>query len=158
MKRYLSMFLLLIVAFLSAKTPPVMNSDPHKPSILIAVRKGADSAFKKDLIRLITEEYGGKRAINVKHFKKYRDLQKEQYDALIVIDMLKAWLWMNKGLKDVIKHGDPKKTVFFLSTGDPDWKWEGQDIKLVTSATTRKVQPKQVFLKLKKHLDPILQN
>jgi len=158
MKRYLSMFLLLIAAFLAAKTLPVMNADPHKPSILIAVRKGADSAFKQDLIKLITAEYGEKRTINVKHFKKYRDLQKEQYDALVVIDMLKAWLWMNKGLKDVIKHGDHKKTVFFLSTGDPDWKWDRKDIKLVTSATTKKVQPMQVFLKLKKHLDPILQN
>lgn len=59
-------------------------------------------------------------------------------------------------MKDIIKKSDGTKTVFFLSTGDEDWKWKGAKIKIVTSATNKKVKPEQVFTKHKLQLDPIL--
>lgn len=136
----------------------MLNSDPQKPCLLIAIQKGAQSDFKQELVKLLKAEYGSKYTVNVKQVKKYRDLEKEQYNALVVMDMLKAWLWMNKGLKDIIKKSDANKTVFFLSTGEPDWKWKGAKVKMVTSATNRKVKPEVVFAKLKQQLDPILKH
>lgn len=51
MKRFFAILLLMIAACLTAKTTPVMNSDPNKPSILIAIQKGAQSDFKQELIK-----------------------------------------------------------------------------------------------------------
>jgi len=150
--RYLLIVLLVVGACSASRSPKILNADPMRPSLLIAVEKGADSAFKQELISLIRAEYSDTYLINVKTVKKYRDLEGEQYSAVIVMDMLKAWLWMNKGLKDIIKNCPPDKAVYFLSTGDPDWKWDRRDIKLVTSATTKKVKAQDVFDKLKAQL------
>ncbi len=152
------MFLLLIV--LSACSAPkqsgIINSDPAKPSILIAVMKGSDSSFKQELIALIKQDYEATHAVNVKVIRNYKDLAGEQYSALIVMDELKAWLWMNKGIKSIIKNRDKATAVYFISSGDKKWTWDRKDIKLVTSATSKEFSSAAVYAKIKGNLASIV--
>ena len=156
MRKLLFLFLIILGACSAPKQTSIMNPDPAKQSILIAMIKGSDSSFKQELIDLIKRDYQANYTVNVKTVKNYKDLVGEQYSALIVMDQLKAWLWMNKGTKSIIKHNDKATAVYFISSGDKKWKWNRGDIKLVTSATSKEFSPTAVYQKLKVHLASIV--
>ncbi|MDD4309949.1 MAG: hypothetical protein PHO32_06175 [Candidatus Cloacimonetes bacterium] len=155
MKLVLAVLLLLLASCSSSRNQQVLNADEQQPAILITIQKGADSPFKQAIIAKLKEDYGTKYSILVKNIKGFHDVQDEKYDALIVMDQLKAWLFMNKGLKNIARKADKQKTIFFVSAGDPDWKWKREDLKLVTSATA-KVNPDEVYARIKTRLDEVL--
>ena len=156
MRKLLFLFLLILGACSAPKHSSIINPDSAKPSILIAMLKGSDSSFKQELIDMIKQDYQADYTVNVKTVKNYKDLVGEQYSALIVMDELKAWLWMNKGIKSIIKNRDKATAVYFISSGDKKWSWERKDIKLVTSATSKEFSASAVYAKLKAHLDTIV--
>jgi hypothetical protein len=71
------------------------------------------------------------------------------------MDTLKAWLLFNPGLKRFTKLPDQSKIVYFVSSGDPDWKWKRNDIRIITGATKTNPAAK-TYSELKIHLDAIL--
>ncbi len=155
MKYLLPMLLLLLAACSAPRNQAVLNSDPATPCILIAIQKGADSPFKQGLVERLKRDYSQEYQILTKEVKSFKDLEKEEYSALIVMDQLKAWLFMNGGLKNIAKHADNSKTVYFVSAGDAKWKWKRDDLKHVSSAT-KKLNPDKAYAQIKAWLDPIL--
>ncbi len=108
---------------------------PGRPTVLIAVLKGSSSPFKEKLIQQIMHSYADTCNVIAKEIRGYKDLQDNDYKAVIVMDRLKAWLLFNRPLKKIVKRLKPERTIYFISTGDPSWHWKRDDIKLVTSAT-----------------------
>ena len=155
MRYLLPLLLLMLVACSAPRSKEVLNSDPAAPIILVALQKGADSPFKQSLIAKLKEDYAPDYQVLTKEVKSFQDIQKEQYTALIVMDQLKAWLIFNGGLKNIAKHADNAKTVYFVSAGDAKWKWKRSDLKHVSSAT-KKVNPEKAYTEIKALLDPII--
>ncbi|HNZ08067.1 MAG TPA: hypothetical protein PKI63_09765 [Candidatus Cloacimonadota bacterium] len=156
MKYLLPILLVLLAACSAPRNQEALNTDPSHPCILVAIQKGADSPFKQGLITRLKQDYSPEYQVLTKEVKSFKDLEKEQYSALIVMDQLKAWLLMNGGLKNIAKHADKSKTVYFISAGDAKWKWKRTDLKHVSSAT-QKLNPDQTYTRIKAWLDPILQ-
>jgi len=154
--KYLPIILLVLLAACSAPGgQQVLNSDPALPCILVAVQKGADSPFKQGLIDRLKQDYAGDYRILSKEVKSFKDLEAEQYTVLLVMDQLKAWTFLNGGLKNIAKHADNSKTVYFISAGDAKWKWKRTDLKHVSSATT-KLNPDKAYAQIRALLDPML--
>lgn len=155
MKLVIAVLLLLLASCSSSRNQQLLNADEQVPTILITIQKGADSSFKQAVIAKIKEDYGTQYSILVKDVKGFADVKDEKYDALIVMDQLKAWLFMNGSLKKIARKADNKKTIYFVSAGDPDWRWKREDLKLVTSATA-KAKPDDVYARIKTMLDEVL--
>lgn len=155
MKHLLPILLLLLSACSAPRNQEVLNSDPAAPIILVAVQKGADSPFKQSLIARLKQDFSPGYQVLTKEVKSFKDIENEQYTALLVMDQLKAWLLFNGGLKNIAKHADSSKTVYFISAGDAKWRWKRGDLKHVSSATN-KVNPDQAYAEIKALLEPLL--
>lgn len=155
MKYLLPMLLLILAACSAPGNKQVLNPDPATPCILVAIQEGSDSPFKQGLIAKLKDDYSPDYRILTKEVKNFKDLEGENYTALIVMDQLKAWLLFNGGLKDIAKRADNSKTVYFISVGDAKWKWKRSDLKHVSSATD-KANPDKAYAQIKALLDPVL--
>ena len=151
--------ILAILGLAACSSPKVAieegKSDPAKPTILIAVLKGAESNSKKDLAALIRKDYGTDYNVIMRSVKKYSDVKDEKYSALVVMDYVRAWLMGNGGLKDFVRRSDNNKTVYFLTSGDSDFQWKREPVRMVTAATP-KATASQTYPQLKAALDAIL--
>ncbi|MDD4223228.1 MAG: hypothetical protein PHD87_01425 [Candidatus Cloacimonetes bacterium] len=160
MKKSVQMLMLAALMLAAACSAPQKaadngTTDPARPTILVAVLKGADTQHKKALIEMIRTDYSEHYTLSVREVAKPADIEGLGYDALIVMETLKAWLLFNRGLKQFAELPDQSRIVYFVSSGDGKWRWKGRDIRIVTGATT-KVRPADSYLRLKEQLDSIL--
>jgi len=153
-------WLLLIALLLGACSGrkyngPAGTEIPGRPTVLIAIMKGASSPFKEKLVTQLMRTYADTCNVIAREIRGYKDLEGKQYHAVIVMDRLKAWLIFNRPLKKLAGKMDKKRTVYLISTGDPKWKWKREDIKLVTSATENAEVP-DVLKRMRFFLDNLL--
>ncbi len=153
-------FLLLLFIVAACSQPreliPPDSQDPGKPTIMIAMLKKSQTAYKQDLIASIRADYGARYNVRVLEVGKPKDLEGQEYAALVVMETLKAWLLFNRGLKQFAKLPDQSKTVYFISAGDAQWKWKREGLKVVTAATP-KAKTADKYPELKAALDSVLQ-
>lgn len=153
---WLLLFALLLGACSSRKyNGPVGTEIPGRPTVLIAIMKGASSPFKEKLVTQLMNTYSNTCNVIAREISGYKDIQSSHYHAVIVMDRLRAWLLFNRPLKKLANSMDKKRTVYFISTDDPDWRWKREDIKLVTSATQNAEVP-EVLEKIRFFMDNIL--
>lgn len=147
----------LLLAACSGNDPLPQSKaiDPAKPTLLIAMLKGSNSPFKLSLIDSLSATYGDSCNVVTTYVSSFADLQGKEHDVLLVMDKLKAGMMFNKPFKEITENADKQKSLFFLSTGDPDWVWRGAGDKLITSATD-KVSPQKVLSRLRKLIDTAL--
>lgn len=130
--------------------------DPAKPTILIALLRNSQTQFKADLVNMIRQDFAGTYNVAVREVSKPEDLKGLDYDALVVMETLKAWLLFNRGLKKFADLPDQSRTVYFVSSGDSDWTWNGrQDLKIVTGATGGR-RAAETYPELRAFLDEVL--
>lgn len=150
--------LVFICSMLFAKTPKqttIYKANAQSDIILVAVLKGAVSPFKDALIDSLQSRYGNKYKIKKILLKNPNDLAKEQYRLLIVMDKLKANLMMNGKIKNIKKTTDINNTIYVLTTGDPKWKWQNNDVHHVASAS-EKPRISTAWKELKTKVDKLL--
>jgi hypothetical protein len=103
--------------------------------ILVAVIKGSESPFKDALIDSLNSRYSSKYIVKKVIVNKPKDITNQSYRLLIVMDKLKANLMMNGKMKTFQKTTDINNAIYFITTGDPKWKWNNSDIHHVASAS-----------------------
>jgi|GEM_PF-1205240 len=132
--------IMLIIALASCSQPqakPEIKVDESKKQIVFAVLEGADSQYKDELFTALSKQYADIAQVHKVAVKKYADLANLRYDALIVSEQLKAWLWLNGGLKSFFKGADTTKTFFVLTVGDEKWQYQGKVPNVFTSASQK---------------------
>jgi hypothetical protein len=134
---------------------PAGTEIPGKPTIFVGIMKGASSPFKEKLVTQLMRSYADSCNVIARQIRGYKDLQDNDYQAVIVMDRLKAWLLFNRPLKKIADRMDKQKHIYFISTGDPDWRWKREDIKLVTSAT-ESADVSDVLKRIRYLLDTVL--
>ncbi|MDZ4122304.1 MAG: hypothetical protein U1C33_07765, partial [Candidatus Cloacimonadaceae bacterium] len=126
MKYYVPL-VLLIAILLSACSQPrpvnLNNVDSTKVQIVFAQLKGSESPFKTAVIDAIRIAYQDTAQIHVVSVKNTKDLSGVNADVLIVMDQLKAGLYMNKGLKTFFTAADKDQTLYLITTGDEKWRY-----------------------------------
>jgi hypothetical protein len=60
---------------------------------LIAVLKGTESNLKTSLLEAVRLDFGSDYNVQTNIVKGFKDLSSQKYDALIVMEQLKAWLF-----------------------------------------------------------------
>ncbi len=143
MKTTLIILLTLFTLFSGCSSPIVNNIsdvDQSRKQIVIATIKGSESRFKDEVIKDLIDEFNDTAQFHQITIRKPRDLDKVNADILIVMDQLKAWLWMNGTFKSIIRNADKDKTIFLMTAGDDKWHYKGEDVKIVTAAS-QKVTP-----------------
>lgn len=124
-----------------------------KYKILIA----GDSSEFKDLIRSkLIETYKNTASINVISIKKLNKEDVGSVDAVIIMDTCLAWTGFNPTMKSFMKLPENrKKTVLFITAGDPDWTYRYEEVDAITSASNLE-QEDDVFKRIKSELNKIL--
>ncbi len=155
-----SLFCLLILTLLAGCSSPRVEiqgsqPDPGKPSIIVAMLRNSQTPFKRDLVEALKADYADQFNIVVREVRRPEDLAGQNYDALIVMDTLKAWLRFNGGLLRFAKQADQSRTVYFISTGDAKWRWNRTDLRHVTAATP-KAKLSDSYTRLRELLDEVL--
>jgi hypothetical protein len=131
--------IILIILFITLTTTSIIMAAPvqqkQKEKILIVLldsKKGQPSWFKQSIIDSLKTIY----QVDVIEGKKPQDIKASEYKAVVVMDQLKAWLMGNGKLKNYTKVMDPRHTVYFVTSGDKNWKWKKEGITAITSAST----------------------
>lgn len=133
---------ILIMLFLSS----VLTAAPKQKEKILVVLLDKPSWFKQSIIDSLKTTY----LVDVVNATKPGDIKSADYKSVIVMDQLKAWMMGNGKLKKFSKFMDPKHTVYFVTSGDKNWKWKKEGIRTVTSASkSAKVSEVMKELRLK---------
>jgi lipid A disaccharide synthetase len=100
------------------------------------------SDYKTAIIDSLRKDYH----VEKLSLKQARNMPKPQKNIVLVLDQNKATLHLNGALKKVLKTLDPQKTIYYITSGDPDWKWKQTGITSITSAS----QPQKLSAILKR--------
>jgi hypothetical protein len=122
------------------------NMNTERKMVIVLI-EGSGSMFKEALIDSLVATYRSGYDVQVLNVRDARSVAGLEYDVLIIMDRLKAWMSLNNNLKGIMKTADPNRTVVFLSTGGTNWHWPHSKFTAVTAAT-KKVKVAEVFPKL----------
>lgn len=129
------MTLFIITCNATKSKLPLFKSNPQSNVILVAVMKDTDTVYKKAMLDSLVANYGKQYVIRKKVISSYKDLTGESYKMLIVFDQLKAWLMFNGDLKKIIAQTDATHAIYYMTAGDPKWRWKEKDIHHIASAS-----------------------
>ncbi len=145
MKHLIILILLLAIYF---------GTTLEAKNIAVCMLKGKSTPFKDAVLDSLKTQFSNYK-IDIINDVKPKEFQASKYDAVIVVDELEAWTWFNTKLKKLSKQLDPKKTIYFITAGDANWKWKKENVLTVTSASKNdKIIP--TWHNLKKQLQNIL--
>ncbi|MBM4399873.1 MAG: hypothetical protein FJ041_06080 [Candidatus Cloacimonetes bacterium] len=113
------------------------KADLYSKVILVPVLKGTDTPFKNALIDSLKNKYEPKYQVKKIVLKNLTEIASHNYRLMIVMEQLKANLMMNGKIKTIKKNTDMNNVIYFLTTGDPKWKWQNVDIHHIASASEK---------------------
>ena len=114
---------------------------------------GVTSEFKADIILRIIDRYKDQGNVDLVNIDKLDRLQCHDYDAILVMDSVRAWSLFNFSLKSFLEKTEECNNVVLLYTaGDPDWKYQYHELDAVTSASQMEDQDR-VFNELTYAID-----
>lgn len=155
----LSVVLLLITIFVVTACSKKLvetsiQSESTEHTILIA---GDSSEFKDTLRTRIIDTYKNNNTdINVVNISRLNHEDVSGVDAILIMDTCLAWTGFNPSLKSFMKDQENrKKTVLFITAGDPEWTYRYEEIDAITSASYMENE-EVVFSRIKSELDRIL--
>lgn len=132
----LACFILCLPMFQScAKKIPEQQFAAQDPQYELLIT-GMTSEFKADIILRIIDRYKDRGNVNLVNLNKLDRLQCDDYDAILVMDSVRAWSLFNFSLKSFLeKTEDCDNVVLLYTAGDPDWKYQYHEIDAITSAS-----------------------
>lgn len=127
--------------------------DQAKYTILIA---GDSSEFKDKIRGKLIDTYKNTATIKVVNINKLKKEDVGSVDAVVIMDTCFAWTGFNPSLKSFMKLPENrKKTVVFITAGDPDWSYQYEEVDAITSASNLNNE-EDVYSRIKSELDRIL--
>ncbi len=129
-------FILCLPLFLScAKKIPEQRFAVQNPEYDLLIT-GVTSEFKADIILRIIDRYKDQGNVDLVNIDKLDRLECDDYDAILVMDSVRAWSLFNFSLKSFLeKTQDCKNVVLLYTAGNPDWKYQYHEIDAITSAS-----------------------
>lgn len=130
-------------------------SDTAVKTILIA---GDASAFKDAIRNRIIDAYRPVATIRVVNVGDLKTADVGSVDAVVIMDTCLAGTGLNPSMKSFMASAENrKKTVLFMTAGDPDWTYRYQEVDAITSASEIE-QQERVFTRIAAELDRILKS
>jgi len=153
--KFAIIILVLMLTFSCAKQIPEQRfvTENAKYDLLIT---GITSEFKANIISRIVDRYKDQGNIDLINLDKLDQMQCDDYDAILVMDSVKAWSLWNFSLKSFLKKTENCNNVVLLYTaGDPDWKYQYHELDAITSASQVEDQDR-VFNELTYAIDVLI--
>ncbi|MEZ4579312.1 MAG: hypothetical protein R2875_15275 [Desulfobacterales bacterium] len=97
---------------------------------------GVTSEFKADIIQRIIDRYKGQGNVDLVTLDHLDRLTCDDYDAILVMDSVRAWSLFNFSLKSFLEQTqDCGNVVLLYTAGNPNWKYQYHELDAVTSAS-----------------------
>ncbi len=150
--------LLIVVLVLACAKEPIENAivthpEAYRGQLLIA---GVASDFKENVITRIINRYGDKYAIRLSSFDELDNIDYSDYDIILLVDEVQAWMLFNRKFKRVMKDiSEREKVVIFITAGNPDWEYDYDGLDAITSASDI-VEEERVLEAITRKIDGIL--
>ena len=130
----------------------IINPDASQ-KILISMES---TEFKEKLVDKLISKYKNISTIEIQSLKFLKKTNPADYNAIIILDACQASLKLNFVINKFRKnHPTEDNVIFFITSGDPDWKWNDPDVRAITSASEFNLLDK-TFLNIKTALDSLL--
>ena len=121
--------------------------------ILVA---GISSDYRDAIKDRLIERYKTRSNIEVVGLNQLKEIQCDDYDAVLVMDQCKGWSLYNLALKSFLeKSAHCDNIVVFITAGDPDWEYHYNGLDAVTSASYIGYEDR-VYKELASRIDGIL--
>jgi len=131
-------------------TERVINEEGGRKLIIVMKETGD---FKNSVLEKVINNYSGTCRIEVKNRKYLRNLNDAGYDAVLIIETLKAWTFFNKKALKAARGND--RVVLFFTSGDPDFTYNKKGVDAVSAASDR-ADPGKTAEEIISRLDGIL--
>ena len=152
---FIVVLLILLQSACSRYNAPALEpANSGETQIVINIIGDAASPFKDTIIDSLKLAYDGRAQVRQRQIKRAEELDTNA-DVNIVMDQLKAWLWMNGTFKKLMKSADPSKTIFVMTAGDDKWTYKGQEGVVITAAS-RKEKPDRALQEIMARIDKAL--
>lgn len=129
------LFFGLLLSFSCAPRFPEKSFVAENPAfdLLIGVQP---SEFKDQIITRLVDRYKIYGNIDLVGIKALKNLQCEDYDAVLIMDSCEAWSWFNFPLKSFLKKSEHcSNVILFMTAGNPEWQFHYAGLDAITSAS-----------------------
>ena len=97
---------------------------------------GDSSEFKDKVRTQVIEAYKNEYNFEVVNINKLETIDSLKYDIILIMDTTLAWGGFNPSFKEFLDcPHNKKKTVLFMTAGDPGWQYSYKGLDAVTSAS-----------------------
>lgn len=124
-------------------------------TLIIGAVKGKTSEFKDAVIKGLLDRYRETSAIEVMNISDVKQVEQKDYDVIVLVDACQAGMRLNGTVKNLMEHLDQKKTVAFITAGDPDWEYTYAGIDAVTAAS-EEGKEQEVIQEIAAKIDTVL--
>ena len=125
----------LALVLACAKKIPEQRFTAENPAYDLLIT-GVTSEFKADIIQRIIDRYKGKGNVDLVTLDHLDRLTCDDYDAILVMDSVRAWSLFNFSLKSFLEQTqDCGNVVLLYTAGNPNWKYQYHELDAVTSAS-----------------------
>ena len=133
--------------------PKPLNSVDGGSNVLIVTRQ---SAFKERVVGKLIEKYRSRANLALTDIENLNDVRATDYDALVVMGARMGFLLLSAKERRFIRHlDDPKKLIMVMTASAEDWKWDRDDVDVITCASNFKnVEP--LYQQISARLDELL--
>lgn len=106
---------------------------------------GNFSEFRYDVIRQVAGNFPDV-FFKTTSFRDARGKTLDNYNAVIVVDQLEAWMIMNRKAKRLLRRAGHEKGVLFITADDKKWEWTDKKtgVESITAASDKANEPKLV--------------
>ena len=125
------------------------------PEVLIAVRP---SEFKEKIVKQLTDRYQKSAHITVIDIDALDEARLEDFDAMVVLGARMGFLMFSGEERRFLNRlRTPERAVMVMTAAVHDWKWDREDIDVITGASKPSYQA-SILARITRRLDEILQN
>ena len=105
-----------------------------KPKVVVITRQ---SAFKDTLVARLSDDYGTRTHLTVMDISTLNDIDEDDFDAIVVMGARMGFLLFSAKERRFLRKLDhPDKLVLLMTCAIPDWKWDREDIDVISGASS----------------------
>ncbi len=142
MKRMMGFFTILciLILLLSCSSDYLdfkkLNNREADKTLIISAIAGKGTPFKQKIVDKLAEKLKDRFTIEVMNLRGAGDLDRKEFDAIVIMDGCQAWMFLNSRLKRIMKKLPVEKQIIVVTADDLEFKWSYNGLDAITSATT----------------------
>ncbi len=113
-----------------------VNNRESGKTLIISAIVGKGTPYKQEIANKLVEKLKDRFTIEVMNLRSASDLERKEYDAIVIMDSCEAWMFFNSRIKRIMKALPAEKQIIVVTAEDQEFEWTYNGLDAITGAST----------------------